>query len=56
MNSYNYDCVNAMSFEEERKKPVRNSIGDAEKKNTHMYLKLFLLILLMLCIAIRLGD
>lgn len=40
MNSHNYDSVNSMSFEEEMKK-FRNSIGDSEKKNTHMYLKIF---------------
>lgn len=54
MNSHNYDSVNSMSFEEEMKK-FRNSIDDSEKKNTHMYLKIFSFILI-LRIAIRLGE
>lgn len=54
MNSHNYDSVNLMSFEEEMKK-IRNLIGDSEKKNTHMYLKIFSSILI-LRIAIRLGE
>lgn len=54
MNSYNYDFVNLMFFEEEMKK-FWNLIGDLEKKNIYMYLKIFLFIII-LCIVIWLGE
>lgn len=54
MNSYNYDFVNLMFFEEEMKK-FWNLIGDLEKKYIYMYLKIFLFILI-LCIVIWLGE
>lgn len=53
MNSYNYDFVNLMFFEEEMKK-FWNLIGDLEKKKyIYVFENVFIYINIMYCNMIR---